>query len=129
MQKNCKFTLLKLTFSILHSHFYKIPISVSQLYTFIQIKYSKPNHHQPNQYPRINTQQNPLINCVSTKFDSSSLYQVKQEPQASAFVVTLTSTKPTHHVLENSATTSFLGLMRRGLLVDLNEPPPLWFAY
>ncbi|XP_035545621.1 ethylene-responsive transcription factor 12-like [Juglans regia] len=27
---------------------------------------------------------------------------------------------------ESSATASFLGLVRRGLPVDLNEPPPLW---
>ena len=44
--------------------------------------------------------------------------RVKREPQASA--------GPTHHVLESSATASFLGLVRRGLPVDLNEPPPLW---
>ncbi|KAL1365178.1 hypothetical protein HN51_013260 [Arachis hypogaea] len=31
-----------------------------------------------------------------------------------------------HHVLESSETTSFLGVAGRGLPVDLNEPPPLW---
>ncbi|MED6144802.1 hypothetical protein PIB30_018842 [Stylosanthes scabra] len=30
------------------------------------------------------------------------------------------------HVLESSETTSFLGVVGRGLPVDLNEPPPLW---
>ena len=88
MQKFCIFTHLKPTFSIFHSHFYKTPTSVCLLYTFIQIKYCKtfvswvsyakpintsdqpthqniqpthqnPSHHQPNQYPRINTHQNP----------------------------------------------------------------------
>ena len=34
------FTHLKLTFSILHTYFYKILTSVCLLYTFIQIKYS-----------------------------------------------------------------------------------------
>ena len=154
MQKFCIFTHLKPTFSILHSHFYKTPTSVCLLYTFIQIKYCKtfvswvsyaepinasdqsthqnPSHHQPDQYPRINTHQNPLIkiiNCVTTESNSFSLYQVKGEPQASAFAVTIASTRPTHHVLESSAKALFLGLVRCGLLVDLNEPPPLWFAW
>lgn len=29
-------------------------------------------------------------------------------------------------VVENSPTASFLGLVRRGIPIDLNEPPPLW---
>ncbi|KAF3968361.1 hypothetical protein ACB098_05G090800 [Castanea mollissima] len=66
------------------------------------------------------------INCVTTESDSSSSYQVKREPQASASAVTVASAGPTHHVPESSATASFLGLVRRGLPVDLNEPPPLW---
>ena len=53
MQKFCKFVHLKLTFFILHSHFYKTPTSVCLLYTFIQIKYSKPSHYRPDQYPAI----------------------------------------------------------------------------
>ena len=59
MHKFFHFTHLKPIFSILHSHFYKTPTSVCLLYTFIQIKYSKPSHHQwlipsfhqPDQYP------------------------------------------------------------------------------
>ena len=66
------------------------------------------------------------INCVATESDPSSSYQVKREPQASASAVTVASAGPTHHVPESSATASFLGLVRRGLPVDLNEPPPLW---
>ncbi|XP_050253675.1 ethylene-responsive transcription factor 12-like [Quercus robur] len=66
------------------------------------------------------------INCVATESDPSSSYQVKREPQASASAVTVASARPTHHVLESSATASFLGLVRRGLPVDLNEPPSLW---
>ena len=131
MQIFCKFANLKPIFSILHSHFYKTSTLVCQLYTFIQIKYSKPSHHQPDQYPQINTHQNPLIkiiNYVTTESGSSSLYQVKQEPQASASTVIVASTEPTHHVPESFATASFLGLVQCGLLVDLNEPPPLWFA-
>ncbi|XP_030924588.1 ethylene-responsive transcription factor 12-like [Quercus lobata] len=66
------------------------------------------------------------INCVATKSDPSSSYQVKREPQASASAVTVASAGPTHHVPESSAMASFLGLVRRGLPVNLNEPPPLW---
>ena len=40
MQNFCKFTHLKPTFSISHSHFYKASTSVNLLYMFIQIKYS-----------------------------------------------------------------------------------------
>ncbi|GMI77633.1 ERF DOMAIN PROTEIN 12, ERF domain protein 12, ETHYLENE RESPONSE FACTOR12 [Hibiscus trionum] len=29
-------------------------------------------------------------------------------------------------VTENGSTASFLGIVRRGLPIDLNEPPPLW---
>ena len=47
VQKNFHFKHIKPTFSILHSHFYKTPISVCLLYTFIQIKYSIQTHHQP----------------------------------------------------------------------------------
>ena len=135
MQKFCKFVHLKLTFSILHSHFYKTPTSVCLLYTFIQIKYYKPSHYKPDKYPAIinpiNTHQNPLIkiiNCVTTKSNSSSSYQVKQDPQASASVLIVASAGPTHHVPESSATASFLGLMHCGLPVNLNKTPPLWFA-
>ena len=39
MQKNFHSTLLKPTFSILHSYFYKTLTSICLLYTFIQIKY------------------------------------------------------------------------------------------
>ena len=42
MQNFLIFAHLKPTFSILHSHFYKTPISIYLLYKFIQIKYSKP---------------------------------------------------------------------------------------
>ncbi|KAF7803424.1 ethylene-responsive transcription factor 12 [Senna tora] len=31
-----------------------------------------------------------------------------------------------HQMPESSPTASFLGLVRRGLPIDLNEPPPLW---
>lgn len=31
-----------------------------------------------------------------------------------------------HQVPETSQTASFLGLVRRGIPIDLNEPPPLW---
>ncbi|KAI4299410.1 hypothetical protein L6164_032877 [Bauhinia variegata] len=31
-----------------------------------------------------------------------------------------------NHVPESSHAASFLGLVRRGLPIDLNEPPPLW---
>ncbi|RDX63298.1 Ethylene-responsive transcription factor 12, partial [Mucuna pruriens] len=30
------------------------------------------------------------------------------------------------HIVESSQTASFLGLVRRGIPIDLNEPPPLW---
>ncbi|XP_030964634.1 ethylene-responsive transcription factor 12-like [Quercus lobata] len=49
-----------------------------------------------------------------------------REPQASASAVTVASAGPTHHVPESFAMASFLGLVRRGLPVDLNKPPPLW---
>ena len=39
VQKNFRFVHLKLTFSILHTYFYKTLISICQLYIFIQIKY------------------------------------------------------------------------------------------
>ena len=138
MQKFCKFVHLKLIFSILHSHFYKTPTSVCLLYIFIQIKYSKPSHYRPDQYPAIinpiNTHESipiktiKIINCVTTKSNSSSSYQVKQDPQASASVLIVASAGPTHHVPESSATASFLGLMHCGLPVNLNKTPPLWFA-
>ena len=51
MQKFCKFAYLKLTFSILHFHFYKTLTSVCLLYTFIQIKYSSSNQSTPTQPP------------------------------------------------------------------------------
>ena len=49
------FTHLKPTFFILHTYFYKTPISVCLLYTFIQIKYSflYPYSHWPT--PTIHT--------------------------------------------------------------------------
>ncbi|KAI9120591.1 hypothetical protein K1719_007624 [Acacia pycnantha] len=31
-----------------------------------------------------------------------------------------------HQMPESSSTASFLGLVRRGLPIDLNEPPPVW---
>ena len=98
---------------------------------YIQPTHQNPSQHQPDQYPQINTHQNPLIkiiNCVTTKSNSSSSYQVKQEPQASASVLIVASVGPTHHVPESSATASFLGLMHCGLPVNLNKTPPLWFA-
>lgn len=50
---------------------------------------------------------------------SSPPFPVKREPQVSVSPV-----GPS--VPETSATASFLGLVRRGLPVDLNEPPPFW---
>ncbi|OMO76403.1 putative Ethylene-responsive transcription factor [Corchorus capsularis] len=38
-------------------------------------------------------------------------------------VVTVASTAP---LPENGSTPSFFGIVRRGLPIDLNEPPPLW---
>ena len=49
MQKFCKFTYLQPIFSILHSHFYKTPISVCLLYIFIQYKIFNP--HPPSTHP------------------------------------------------------------------------------
>ena len=51
MQKFCKFAHLKLTFSILHSYFFKTPISIFLSHTFIQIKYSSSNQSTPTQPP------------------------------------------------------------------------------
>ena len=51
MQNFCKFTHLKPTFSISHSHFYKASTSVNLLYMFIQIKYSSSDQSTPNQPP------------------------------------------------------------------------------
>ena len=76
MQKFCKFVHLKLTFSILHSYFYKTPTSVCLLYTFIQIKYSKPSHYRPDQYPAIinpiNTHESIPIKTHSSKSSTVS---------------------------------------------------------
>ena len=49
--------------------------------------------------------------------------------QPDQYPVIVTSAKPTHHVPESSATMSFLGLVRHGLPVDLNEPPPFFFFF
>ena len=59
MHKFFHFTHLKLTFSILHTYFYKTLTSVSLLYTFIQIKYSflYPHSHRPT--PTIHTDITP----------------------------------------------------------------------
>ncbi|GMY37408.1 ethylene-responsive transcription factor 12-like [Fagus crenata] len=57
----------------------------------------------------------------ATESDSSSLSQPNREPPVAVSVSTGGATAP-----ESSATASFLGLVRRGLPVDLNEPPPLW---
>ena len=73
IQNFCKFAHRKPTFSILHSYFYKTPTSVCLLYTFIQIKYSKPNHHQPNQYPA-------TINLINTQTPSSTHSSKSQPP-------------------------------------------------
>ena len=75
MQNFYKFAHLKSIFSILHSYFYKMPISVCLLYTFIQIKYSSsdqstpinpptqppPSIHPPNHHHQPPSPQNPLI--------------------------------------------------------------------
>ena len=80
MPKKFHFTHLKPTFSILHTYFYKTLTSVCLLYTFIQIKYSKPSHHQPDQYPAtINDQSPASINSINT-------HQLDQY-----------SSKPSHH--------------------------------
>ena len=47
----CKFTHLKPTFTISHSHFYKASTLVCLLYTFIQIKYSSSNQLTLTQPP------------------------------------------------------------------------------
>ena len=144
MQNFWIFAHLKPTFSILHSHFYKTPISIYLLYKFIQIKYSKPfvswvsyampihtpdqpthkniqpthqnpSHHQLDQYPS-----KPTINSINThgSIPIKTHHQPNQNPSYCRFA------KPTHHVPKSFATTSFLGVVRHGLPVDLNEPPP-----
>ena len=77
MQNFWIFAHLKLTFSILHSHFYKTPISIYLLYKFIQIKYSKPfvswvSYAKPINTPDQPTQKysthpsKPTINLINT---------------------------------------------------------------
>ncbi|KAE8716966.1 Ethylene-responsive transcription factor 4 [Hibiscus syriacus] len=49
---------------------------------------------------------------------------IKEMPSTGPTGVVGVSTGPP--VPENGSTASFLGMVRRGLPIDLNEPPPLW---
>ena len=116
----------KPTFSILHSHFYKIPTSVCLLYIFIQIKYSKPFVSWVSYAKLINIPINPpikipaTINPINThgSIPIKTHYQPNQNPSYCRFA------GPTHQVPKSFATASFLSVVRSGLPIDLNEPPP-----
>ena len=148
MQKFCKFVHLKLTFSILHSHFYKTPTSFCLLYTFIQIKYSKPSHYKPNQYPTIinpiNTHGSIPIKTHSSKSSTVSPPNLTRLPHIKLsknlkllplFLLSLLSDPqimflraPPRHRFQVSCIVVCLLISTRlllcGLLVDLNKPPP-----
>ena len=65
------FAPLKPTFSILHTHFYKIPTSVCLFYTFIQIKYSflflHSHRHRPTPVSHRNPHNPPATNPANQK--------------------------------------------------------------
>ena len=84
------------------------------------IKIFNPPIKIPATINSINTHQNPpsTLSIPTDQYPSKPHHQPNQNPSYCRFA------KPTHHVPKSFATTSFLGVVRHGLPVDLNEPPP-----
>ena len=144
MQIFCKFANLKPIFSIIHSHFYKTSTLVCQLYTFIQIKYSKPSTINP-----INTHRSIPIKTHSSKSSTVSppslthLPRIKLSEYLKLLPLLLLSLPPDPHIMSLIAppwrrfwvscvvvcllisTSLFLC----GLPSDLNEHPPFFYLF
>ena len=142
MQIFCKFANLKPIFSIIHSHFYKTSTLVCQLYTFIQIKYSKPSTINP-----INTHRSIPIKTHSSKSSTMSppslthLPCIKLSKNLRLLPLLLLLLLPNPHIMSLRALPRrrfwvlcsvvclliSTSLLLCGLPVDLNETP--FFSY
>ncbi|BFG27812.1 hypothetical protein CerSpe_140860 [Prunus speciosa] len=66
------------------------------------------------------------MSCGVATPDTTSLVSKREQPQPPVGVVGNVGGVAGGTVAEGSSTASYLGLVRRGLPIDLNEPPPLW---
>ncbi|ONI10512.1 hypothetical protein PRUPE_4G051200 [Prunus persica] len=66
------------------------------------------------------------MSCGDATPDTTSLVSKREQPQPPVGVVGNVGGVAGGTVTEGSSTASYLGLVRRGLPIDLNEPPPLW---
>lgn len=62
------------------------------------------------------------MSCRVAAAEAADSAQLKREPQAPSTAAASNGCPPP----DVTATSSFLGLVRRGCPIDLNEPPPLW---
>ena len=102
MQNFLIFAHLKPTFSILHSHFYKTPISIYLLYKFIQIKYSTPFVSWVSYAMPIHTPDQPTHKNIQPTHQNPSHHQLDQypsKPTINPIKILVTVASPNPHIM------------------------------
>ncbi|KAJ0016613.1 hypothetical protein Pint_10528 [Pistacia integerrima] len=82
------------------------------------------NNHRHNHHHRHRHHQQRF--AFGEFLQTGVLKEMNFDGQTSASVKNEAAVSGGAPVPENGSTASFLGIVRRGLPIDLNEPPPLW---